>query len=220
MISDPLQIWLGFLASPTAPPTAMRPVELDGYLAGVIVAPEMIPPSRWLEGLWGRDQPVFDSAAQMRMVIGAVMNHYNDIAVPIRNGLESLKAEQPHAYRPLFQPADSKPQHDVVRSWAAGFAKAMTLTPAAWSSLIEDDRMHALISPLVGFMDMGGPAFEPADNIDELLDAAAAAIPRAVIVLGELARLRARRTRHVNTGRNDSCSCGSGRKYKFCCGGK
>ena len=43
---------------------AMMLSELDGYLAGVLVCPEMILPSEWLPGVWGGDEedvaPVFD----------------------------------------------------------------------------------------------------------------------------------------------------------------
>ena len=28
--------------------------QLDGFLAGVIVCPDLIPPSRWLKCIWGR----------------------------------------------------------------------------------------------------------------------------------------------------------------------
>ena len=31
----------------------MTLAELDGYMAALIVCPEMIPPSEWLSGVWG-----------------------------------------------------------------------------------------------------------------------------------------------------------------------
>jgi hypothetical protein len=43
--------------------------ELDGFIAGVLVCPEVIPPSEWLPVVWGQtdDQaaPVFDTVAHM-----------------------------------------------------------------------------------------------------------------------------------------------------------
>lgn len=78
--------------------------------------------------------------------------------------------------------------------------------------------------PLVGFIDTGDPEFEPAEDIDERLDHAAANIPRSILLLRKIAQLRARRAstagsaRWTKVGRNDPCPCGSGKKYKRCCG--
>ena len=38
-MADPAATWLAFLASPGAPKTALSPLELDGYLTGIIVSP-------------------------------------------------------------------------------------------------------------------------------------------------------------------------------------
>ncbi len=37
----------------------MTVVEFDGYVAGLVVCPEMVPPSQWLGEVWG-DDPEFD----------------------------------------------------------------------------------------------------------------------------------------------------------------
>ena len=65
--------WLGFLASPAAPRTARSPLELDGFLTGVIVSPEPIQPTRWILALWGEDEPNFEDEAQINFVLGAAM---------------------------------------------------------------------------------------------------------------------------------------------------
>jgi uncharacterized protein len=53
--------------------------ELDGFLAGILVCPEMIPPSEWLPDV-GRTErendPVFDNLAHMNKVLTLVMEHY------------------------------------------------------------------------------------------------------------------------------------------------
>ena len=56
---DPASLWMGLLASPTAPKHAMSVLELDGYLTGIIVAPSPIRPSRWMAGLW-EDESAFN----------------------------------------------------------------------------------------------------------------------------------------------------------------
>jgi uncharacterized protein YecA (UPF0149 family) len=58
----------------------------------------------------------------------------------------------------------------------------------------------------------------------DLLDEHAALIPRMILVLRKLARIRLenvdahRRPRKIKVGRNDPCRCGSGQKFKRCCG--
>jgi len=43
-----------FLLSEAAGEDAMLLAELDGFLAGVIVCPDMIMPSEWLPAVWGK----------------------------------------------------------------------------------------------------------------------------------------------------------------------
>ena len=203
---------MGFLASPAAPHRAMSALELDGYLTGVIVAPNPILSSRWMAGLWADDD-----------AIDAVGLVFNALGTSIERSLRRLEAERICDYRPAFQPIEGKPSHDAVRTWARGFWKAMMLAPAEWSALAADARLQPIIAPLVGFIDIEDPEFEPAEDIEERLDDAAAAIPRAILLLRKIAKLRASRTgavgptRRTKVGRNDPCPCGSGKKYKRCC---
>jgi len=220
MIADPLSTWLGFLASPAAPKGAMSPMELDGYLTGIVVSPDLLLPSHWLDRIWGEDAPAFDSLDQTQTVIAAVMDHYNAIIAALDAGFKQIEAKQRVDYRPLFLAASDKPNHDVVRTWVRGFGKAMALAPKRWSSLAEDERLQPLLTPFIGFLDVRDRDFEPADNIDELLDEVATAIPRVAIILRKIAQFSTRPTagRRSKIGRNDPCPCGSGLKYKRCCG--
>ena len=46
-----------FLASDRTPPDCMQLSELDGFLAGIVAGPQMIPPSSWLSIIWRGDAP-------------------------------------------------------------------------------------------------------------------------------------------------------------------
>ena len=217
--------WLAFLASPAAPQHMMSLLELDGYLTGVIVAPSMIRPGLWMAGLWADDEPIFDDAAQAQSVLGAVGTLFNTLAARIDQSLHRLEAERVCDYRPAFQKTEGKPAHDAVKTWVGGFWRAMALTPADWYALAADERTQVIITPFVGFIDADkDDGFEPAEDIDNRLDNAAAEIPRAVLLLRKSAKLRATRpsptpqAQRVKIGRNDPCPCGSGKKYKRCCG--
>jgi uncharacterized protein len=41
-VTNPGIPWLAFLASPAAPKGALSPLDLDGYLTGVVVVPILI----------------------------------------------------------------------------------------------------------------------------------------------------------------------------------
>ncbi len=222
--SEAVSTWLAFLASPAAPARAMSLLELDGYLTGVIVAPSLIRPRRWMAGLWADDEPVFDDAAQIQSVLSAVGILFNMLSARIDRSLRRLEAERVCDYRPAFQPTESKPSHDAVKTWVGGFWRAMALIPADWHALAADERTQVIIAPFVGFIDAGDETFELAADIDDRLDEAAAEIPRAILLLRKIAQLRASRSqaqpdaRRTKIGRNDPCPCGSGKKYKHCCG--
>lgn len=76
-VSDAASTWLAFLGSPAAPQSAMSLLELDGYRTGVIVAPSLIRPDRWMPGLWIDAEPVFDDAARIQLVRNAVGVMFN-----------------------------------------------------------------------------------------------------------------------------------------------
>jgi uncharacterized protein len=131
MRADPITVWSSFLASPKAPTTALSPLELDGYLTGIVVTPQAAPirPSAWMARLWGDDGPIFEDEAQIKTVLGAVMIYYNTLFRDIDRGLKRLEADRIVDYRPLFLSGDEKPAHDAVRAWVRGFWKAMALAP-------------------------------------------------------------------------------------------
>jgi uncharacterized protein len=223
-VTDAAALWLVFLSSPAAPQRAMSLLELDGYLTGVILAPSLIAPSRWMAGLWIEDEPVFDDPEQIQMALNAVGMMFSTLSGRIDRSLRRLETERICDYRPAFQINEGKPSHEAIRIWVSGFCKAMALAPTGWSALAEDERLQPIFTPLVGFIEVDDPEFEPADDIEERLDDAAAQLPRTILLLRKIAQLRASRpsgtaaTRRTKVGRNDPCPCGSGKKFKHCCG--
>jgi uncharacterized protein len=213
----------------TAPGIARSPLELDGYLTGVVVTPQPAPIRlhKWMAGLWGEDETIFDHPAATKAVLDAVIKRFNAITAEIDRSLDRLEAEKICDYQPLFRVGGGKPSHDSVRLWARGFWKAMALAPDTWSALVEDERSQRLIHPFIGFFEPDGhPPFDidKPDNRDEILDQDAALIPQTILVLRKLARMRcAKQSAPVDNprpgkiGRNDPCPCGSGAKYQRCC---
>jgi uncharacterized protein len=211
---DELAGYKAFLASPEAPASAMSAVELEGYLAGLVVAPELIPPSLWLSGIWGGEGPVFDGEAQMRAVFDSVMGHYN--AVARRIDTRGVR------WKPVYFTRGGQADVAQCRVWAGGFWKAMMIVRDEWLALLDDERTRILVEPFALFADPESrEPSTPAD--DEKRRAYADLIPWLLPELRKLAQLNAgegagREPRAPKTGRNEPCPCGSGKKYKRCCG--
>jgi uncharacterized protein len=220
MTSEPtLHILEEFLGSPQAPQGALSLLELDGYLTAIVIGPEMIMPSEWIPGLWGGDSPVFENSAQAQTILGAVMARYNEI-------IRQLD-KTPQEFRPLYMPGDRNERASTVLAgeWANGFWQGMLLRARDWGRLIRDRKARVMLAPILCFIeDDEGDHVLRADpeELDDLLIDAGDLIPHVVPVIQEHWKRHAGglppTPRAGRPGRNDPCPCGSGLKYKRCCG--
>ena len=163
-----------YLMSDRAPEDSMGLSDLDGFLTGVVIGPEVILPSEWLPVIWGRQEPRFESEDEMRIVLGTIMALYNEIAACFNS--------DPDEFDPVFWEG---PEGQVIASdWAAGFLDAVALRPQAWKPLIEDDHARILMAPL--FLLNGDIEFDasPAGE-DELLAEASDMIPTCIAGIHE-----------------------------------
>jgi uncharacterized protein len=206
---------------------AMQIEELDGYLAGILVCPETIPPSTWLPLIWNREGDgglVFEDLDHVNKVLGLVMEQYNAIATKL--------SDAPESYGPLF--ATDK-RHDEVlwEMWIEGFEKAVKLRPKAWQPLLTAD--IDTVRAWTGLMHLADIArADPRvtrEQIDKITADANTRIGSWVLDLNDwrlanhkpAASIRSSANpfaaaSHAKVGRNDPCPCGSGKKYKKCHG--
>ena len=204
--------------------------ELDGYVAALIVCPEMIPPSEWLSGVWG-GEGAFKDAEQAEEFIGAVMGHYNRVAREL--------AEDPEAYAPVLE-IDPNSDEVLWEPWVDGFQRAMRLRADAWEEIVQSDDEDAAASVnLILAMNefYHGQSDLTEEAIDELDRKAPSLIPDCVCNLNVWTKSREFEGGGTGgsvhgvpfgtddppaygrkVGRNEPCPCGSGRKYKRCCG--
>jgi uncharacterized protein len=213
---------LGLFLNPERAPFAMSVAALDGFLTGVAIGPEVVMPSEWLPVIWGEEEPEFADLDEANAVLGAIMSRYNEIITQLDAGYYAA---------PTLGGADRKAK---VKDWANGFAEAIELGGDSWEAMFVSDEMALLFVILVHASE--GEEFLaelPKRQRRELQQTSAEAIPPAVAAIAAYWRKRrARREGGVRVtetpfrvrsapqpGRNDPCSCGSGRKYKKCCGG-
>jgi uncharacterized protein len=189
---------------------AMMLSELDGFLAGIVVCPEMIPPSEWLPLVWGEDDPVFESLDAANDMLGVIMTLHNSI-------IHSL--DRPGGYAPRL---DLDQDGGVVwELWVSGFGRALDLRPWVWAHYDEmavDDpnaTSFRLLKLLAIAADTPGGIDLP-EQLEQALSEDAGTILAACV--DDLYKSRIATTpRPAKVGRNDPCPCGSGKKYKKCC---
>lgn len=204
-----------FLRSARAPATAMSLFELDGFLTGVAIGPDLVMPSEWLPAIWGAEEPLFDDPEEMRTVLAEIMNRYNEILASLR--------QDPPEFAPIL--ATSPTGEPLASAWAEGFFHAVRMRRQAWLPLLKHKEGRTLLTPFL----IALPEAEP-DRLNacvpppEMVAKAVGFIPRVVAAIDDFWRERRERrgTRGPRpprrTARNARCPCGSGRKYKRCCG--
>src|SRR4051794_39736377 len=164
----------------------------------------------------------FDDPAQASAILGTIMGRHNAIVREVEAG----------AFGPIFwTTADGT---TIAADWAEGFLHAVALRADAWEPLMRSKRHGRLLLPILALCadEHGDSALglEP-DMEDRFMAEAAELIPVCVIEIAAYWRQR-RPTLATGsgqpasspfvaanqTGRNEPCPCGSGRKYKVCCG--
>jgi uncharacterized protein len=208
-----------FLLSDRTPDTCMHPAEVDGYLTGIAVSPDMIPPSDWLPVIWGGGEPEFTGIEEASRVLGLVLRHYSNIRL--------MLGKTPEAYRPVL--LDRSNGRMIAEGWASGFFAAVTLRGASWAALLVPEHF-GLIAPIaVHWSNQAGLPLVPgsAEHIAQIQERAVGLLPAAVIAIDRFWKGRRQGALPVTrqavsgptakVGRNDPCPCGSRKKYKQCC---
>jgi uncharacterized protein len=216
-LSEEERRWLsGFLGSAQVPSTTMDLETLDGFFSALIAGPQTVLPSDYMPFVWGGKEPahgpVFDSDAQLRYFWGLLQRYWNAIARWLANGL-------PH--EPFLLAARDE---DRGRRWATGFSIGISLRSASWTPLMHHPKASALPAMIMALA-MREPDYLGQPLTPALRGQMADSLPSMLLAIADFwrdaaGRLATEPRRAGKIGRNDPCPCGSGRKYKKCCGAK
>lgn len=195
---------------------------LDGFLAGLIISPVRIPSTEWLPLVWnldGGNEP-FSSVEEAEWYAALVLDHHAAI-------LRALNKGRGH-YKPFFE---IDHQHGEIEweRWIDGFRMVLNVEPDAWKEILdgENAEMAKVLTAMVRLVEIAHDISDlPRDTIDKLTDTAPELIPLAI---EDLYAWRSSlypddavtiddSPPPAKIGRNDPCPCGSGKKYKRCCG--
>ena len=198
---------------------AMTLEALDGFFCALVAGPDTVMPSEYLPHVWGGELPdanAFSSLEEANATLGLLMRHWNRIAHEL---------EHETVYEPLIGEPDERGV--LGRQWARGFMRGVGLRKGGWAELFTSESEGQLMAiPLVaGEIDPEWPR-EPRteEKREQLLLWMGAGLARSYRHFRRARREAARASalaarRPANKiGRNEPCPCGSGRKYKHCCG--
>jgi len=213
-----------FLGSDGVSEEAMDISTLDGFLAAIALNPEFILPSQWLPWVWdmeeGAETPMFETAEQANRISGLLLRHYNSVQESISEG----------HFAPLMytlQQEDGSEFYDA-EGWSMGFMLGVELFKDIWLPVIEEPSEWLAPVILLG-TEAGWDELEAGEDQMDKIRAAYEAIPDMVAALFQhfLPQREAAAQERVTAtlrragdkiGRNDPCPCGSGKKFKKCCG--
>ncbi len=206
---------------------AMNVEQLDGFFAALIAGPDVVMPSECNREVFGGDLSEaveFASLDEGKEILGLLMRHWNTIAGTLLKG---------KAHVPLLLEDEDGVAHG--NDWAQGFMRGMHMRHDGWAELVNDEKHGGCLIPMMMLCHEHDedPAMRPkpisAEQREEVIAGMAAGLLRAYKYFREQrqtyagsASVRHSSESHRSTskiGRNDLCPCGSGKKYKKCCGG-
>ncbi len=211
-----------FLLSDSTSDETMMLDCLDGFLTALVAAPVMPASSIWLPKVWGssgKDEPSFESYAQAERITGLIMQHLSNLIVSLQ--------QNPDACEPIFDSAvypGSQQEFVDGEMWAYGFMKGVNLQREDWQDVFDDP--NNIFHPIYL---LGTEELTPEDEAlietpaqrEELsmqIPASVAGLYRLWMPVRRAVTDPAIRREMPKIGRNEKCPCGSGRKFKKCCG--
>jgi len=219
------------LAAVPAPYETVDAVILDGYLAGVLVQPVEIPMEEWLGPIFGTE------GAPAPGIPGWTQEQHDRLlALITRRRDEMLRGILEEGWFdpiiPMIEDDDGKAAEGEeamqgVGYWAAGFEWALANFPqledaglagvpdlldSIWRHLPEQDETQQAMTKALNDE-------HPLNGLDEAIEALVFdVVDLTQIGMGERLKVETVVRDQPKVGRNDPCTCGSGRKYKHCHG--
>lgn len=209
-----------FLLSDRCADDGMTMDTLHGYLTALVIGPQEILMPEWLPRVWGASSkagPKFKSDKEFDRIVGLIARFMNEIAITMEVA--------PKEYEPLFCEHEWEGRTLLDgEAWAWGFWEGMNLHPDAWEP-IWTSNIAALAQSiyLLGAEEIEESEMPLVDDpvkrhkLAVEMEAAIPEIYRFWLPHRKSAITPVQRET-PKVGRNDPCPCGSGKKFKKCCG--
>lgn len=222
MSPDDLDRLEDLLASEAFHGDAMTLDAMQGFLCAVISAPEMISPGDWIPEAIG--EPEFENPEQAEESMALLMKFYNSIAAALSNDED---------FDLILYGREDDPEQLDYAAWCDGYVYGTQIGEADWFEAAGEYADDLSEKMEVFFLLNGALKEEAIKHKEPWLSpkeeerALAEAEEVFPSVIGDIYRFMQGlrkptepiRRGAPKVGRNDPCPCGSGKKFKQCCGG-
>jgi yecA family protein len=209
--------WLEqFLESSKMPPRTANLEEVDGFFSALIAGPPGARIDDCLTLLWHADRPehpapCWDSPEQQQYVEALLRRHWTSI---------SLRLERTYPHVPILE---SRLDPWRGHRWARACIAGMAMRETEWALRISEETVDAFATVVVT-LDMDRAKAREKGITPSMRAQLIKILPQRLVAVHHAWRGRedpfppAAQVEHRKVGRNEPCPCGSGKKYKRCCG--
>ncbi|MHB8534568.1 MAG: UPF0149 family protein [Sulfuricaulis sp.] len=224
-----------FLSTSERPEGTMCYCELAGFLFAIACSPELVQPSEWLPLVFNENEGGFATLDEAQEILPAIMALYNHANSGVLEGNPAL----PPGCTARAEPMSNLEPDAPLSQWARGFGGGHDWLENVWDEYAPEELDEALGVDVLVLSFFASRNLAEAYrkeiksrniSLEELAGELLKALPDAMqnyarigrtlyeAVLSE-PRIETRAPeRHEKIGRNEPCPCGSGKKYKRCCG--
>ncbi len=203
---------------------------VDGFFCGLAINPEIAMPSEWLEIVFDTNK-VFKSEKEANRILSLLFRHYNRVNYLIQHCPKDKEISIDTIYTPMvFEYNEADSEYPFAEHWATGFRIGIGYCQEEWDKALNEETEEsegiAAVLTLILLLELGHNLGDEEQKInDEQRNELYLNLPVAVYELydywQEKRKQQPRMTQvKQKIGRNDSCPCGSGKKYKKCCEGQ
>src|SRR5450631_579085 len=201
---------------------------VDGLFCALIASPRIVMPNEYLPTILGAEEIAFTDLEDANATMSLLMRYWNSIIAD----LERESIHLPFVF-------DAEAGEVPGREWAQGFMAGTRLARDGWKELFASEKEgQLLVIPLMaGEVDANWPKEPVTPQFEENVlhsmsvgfarshryfanargQQAVTAYDRAVTPRSDVSARPYVRP-ELKVGRNDPCPCGSGKKFKKCCG--
>lgn len=229
-----------FLENPGRPDGTLRFHELQGFLFAVASSPETIAPYEWLPIIGNEEALNFADEKEAQEILGQIMALYNEVNAAVLERSNAL----PSGCAFEDDIAANFEDRSSISQWSRGFAAGHDWLSDVWDEYLFDELDEEcgavmMVLSFFGSRQLAQAYYAEAApgrkkhrdaSFDDYAETMRELFPDALASYADLGRtifevISDRDTRNdeqarsTRIGRNEPCPCGSGKKYKKCCGG-
>ena len=100
--------------------SVLNPCELDGYFTALVSGPAQVDITEWFPGIWGGENPAWETPEQCRQFIDLCVRHINTLAAQL--------TQAPQAFKARFEQTEHQGQDLLLaEEWCFGYLRGVAV---------------------------------------------------------------------------------------------